>query len=125
MDLHYKKRPRPVQPSGAVSQTPRTERYIGLQVVAAAGHNAHMMSVHDFKVALPRVIKPRGGPGVELVTLGDAAKFVGAMSARRKARPHWKYAAELLLKAAETRKISDIEAATSQMERALRRDGWL
>jgi hypothetical protein len=32
---------------------------------------------------------------------------------------------ELLLKAAETRRISDIEAATAQMERALRRDGWL
>ena len=110
---------------GGGAQTPRKERYIGLQVVVAAGHNAHMTGVHDFKVALPRVIKPRGGPGVELATLGDAAKFVGAMSARRKARPHWKYAVELLLKAAETRKISDIEAATSQMERALRRDGWL
>jgi HsdM N-terminal domain len=61
----------------------------------------------------------------ELATLGDAAKFVGAMSASRKARPHWKYAVGLLLKAAETRKITDVEAATAQMERALRVEGWL
>jgi hypothetical protein len=85
--------------------------------------------LHDFKVALPRVIKPRGRPGVELATLGDAAKFVGAMSARRKARPHYsrskKYAVDLLLKAAETRKITDIDTATAQMERALRVEGWL
>jgi hypothetical protein len=84
-----------------------------------------MTSVHDFKVALPRVIKPRGGPVVELATLGDAAKFVGALSARRKARTHWTYAVELLLKAAETKKIAHIEAATAQMERALRVEGWL
>jgi hypothetical protein len=69
MDLHYTKKAPPIQPSGAVSKTPRTERYIGLQIVAAAGHNAHMTTVHDFKVALPRVIKPRGGPGVELASL--------------------------------------------------------
>jgi hypothetical protein len=94
-----------------------------LRVVGAAGHNAHMTRVHDFKVALPRVIKPTGGPG--LATLGDAAKFVGAMSARRKARPHWKYAVDLLLKAAQTRNESDIKMATAQMERALRVEGWL
>jgi hypothetical protein len=34
-------------------------------------------------------------------------------------------AAELLLNSAENGKKSDIEAATAQMERALRRDGWL
>ena len=124
MDLHYTKKA-PPGPAERGSEPNPEDRKVRLQVVAAAGHNAHMTTVHDFKVALPRVIKPRGGPGVELATLGDAAKFVGAMSARRKARPHWKYAVELLLKAAETRKISDIEAATSQMERALRRDGWL
>ena len=47
------------------------------------------------------------------------------MTAWRKARPHWKYAVGLLLKAADTRKITDIEAATAQMERALRVEGWL
>jgi hypothetical protein len=39
--------------------------------------------------------------------------------------PHWDYAAELLLKAAQTRKKSDIEAATAQMERVLRGDKCL
>src|SRR5215469_9346455 len=72
-----------------------------------------------------RSIKPTGGAGVTLATLGDAARFVSWMSPWRKARPHWRYTVELLLKAAETRKISDIEVATSQTERALRRDGWL
>jgi hypothetical protein len=38
---------------------------------------------------------------------------------------HWDYAAELLLKAAQTRKKSDIEAATAQMERELHRDNCL
>jgi hypothetical protein len=43
----------------------------------------------------------------------------------RQARPHWDFAAELVLKAAQTRKESDIEMATAQMERALRVEGWL
>jgi hypothetical protein len=80
---------------------------------------------HDFKLALTRSIKPTGGAGVTLATLEDAARFVSWMSPWRKAHPHWRYAVELLLKAAGTRRVSDIEAATSQMERALRRDGWL
>jgi hypothetical protein len=84
-----------------------------------------MEPAYDFKLALTRVITATVGPGAELATLGDAAKFVGAMSALRKARPHWKYAVGLLLKAASTRKIIDIEAATAQMERALRVEGWL
>jgi hypothetical protein len=84
-----------------------------------------MTKLHDFRVALTRVIKPAGGPGVELATLRDAATFVGAMRPWRKARPHWSYTVVLLLKAAETKKIADIEAATAQIERALRRDGWL
>jgi len=81
------------------------------------------MKAHDFKLALKRVIEPTGGPGAELVTLEDAARFVGLMKPWRQARPHWDFAAELLLKAAETK--SDIEMATAQMERALRVEGWL
>jgi hypothetical protein len=46
-------------------------------------------------------------------------------SDRRQARPSWDFAAELLLKAAEMREEEDIEAATAQMERALRVEGWL
>jgi hypothetical protein len=40
------------------------------------------------------------------------------------ARPHWDFAAELLLKAVQTSKRSDIEMATAQMG-ALRVEGWL
>jgi hypothetical protein len=37
----------------------------------------------------------------------------------------WDFAAELLLKAADTREESDVEIAMAQMERALRVEGWL
>ena len=83
------------------------------------------MPAYDFKVALTRTIEPTGRPGIELATLADAARFVGQMKSWRQARPHWDFAAELLLKAAETRESDDIEAATAQMERALRVEGWL
>jgi hypothetical protein len=96
-----------------------------LGIVGAVGHNVRMRRMHDFKVALSRVIKPKGGPGVNLTTLGDAARFLGHIKRWRQARPHWDYAAELLLKAAETRRESDIEMATAQIERALRVEGWL
>jgi hypothetical protein len=43
----------------------------------------------------------------------------------RQARPHWNFAVELLLKAAQTEEESDIEIAPAQMERALRVEGWL
>jgi hypothetical protein len=84
-----------------------------------------MTSEYDFRVALTRVIEPTGGPGIELATLGDAARFIALMKPFRQTRPHWDFAAELLLKAAETRDESDIEIATAQMERALRVEGWL
>jgi hypothetical protein len=40
-------------------------------------------------------------------------------------RLHWDHAAELLLRAAQTRKTSDIEAANAQMERVLHGDNCL
>jgi hypothetical protein len=80
---------------------------------------------YDFKLALTRVIGPTGGPGAELATLEDAARFVGLMRPWRQARLHWDFAAELLLKAAQTKEESDIEVATAQLERALRVEGWL
>jgi hypothetical protein len=61
--------------------------------------------------------------GVELATLEDAARFMGHMRPWRQVRPHWEYAAELVLIAASTGEEADIE--TAQMERALRRDNWL
>ena len=58
--------------------------------------------------------------------MGDAARFVGLMKPWRQSRPHWDFAAELLLRAAQTREEGDnIEEATAQMERALRVEGWL
>jgi hypothetical protein len=84
-----------------------------------------MAPAYDFKLALTRVIEPTGGPGAELATLEDAARFIGLMRPWRQARPHWDFAAELLLKAAQTKEEPDIEMATAQMERAWRVEGWL
>ena len=80
---------------------------------------------HDFRLKLMRVIEPKEGPGVELATLEDAARFMGHTRPWRQTRPHWEYAAELVLIAATTGEEADIERATAQMERALRRDNWL
>jgi hypothetical protein len=55
-----------------------------------------MTPEYDFKLALTRVIEP---PGIELAALADAARFVGRMKPFRQARPHWDFAADLLLKA--------------------------
>ena len=88
-------------------------------------HNVRMAPAYDFKLALTRVIEPTGGPGAELATLEDAARFVALLRPFRQARPHWDFAAALLLKAAETRAENDMEAATAQTERALRVEGWL
>jgi hypothetical protein len=79
----------------------------------------------DFSLGLTRVIEPTSGPGVELATLEDAARFVGAMKPWRQARPHWDFAAELILRAATTGKKIDIANATIQIERALKVEGWL
>ena len=79
----------------------------------------------DFSLKLTPVIEPTGGPGAELATLEDAARFIGLMRPWRQAWPHWDYAAELVLIAAATGEEADIERATAQMERALRRDNWL
>jgi hypothetical protein len=51
---------------------------------------------HDFSLKLTRVIEPKEGPGVELATLEDAARFMGHMRPWRQVRPHWEYAAELV-----------------------------
>jgi hypothetical protein len=80
---------------------------------------------HDFTQKLARTIEPKGGPGVELVTLEDAAKFIGLMKPWRQRRLHWEYAAQLVLLAGETGRRSDIGNATAQMERALKTDNWL
>jgi len=75
------------------------------------------------KLTIP--IEPKMGPGAILETLKDCAKFVGHIRRWRQARPHWQFAAELILKAAKSGRRSDVDAAAGQMERALRCDGWL
>ena len=60
-----------------------------------------------------------------MATLEEAERFVGLMKPWRQARPHWDYATELLLRAAQTSEEEDLEAATTQMERPLRVEGWL
>jgi hypothetical protein len=55
--------------------------------------------------------------------LEDGARFIALMKPFRQAQPHWDFAAELLLRAAETGKRRDVEAATAQMH-ALRDEGW-
>jgi hypothetical protein len=61
---------------------------LGVQV----SHNARMAPAYDFKLALTRVIEPTEGPGAELATLEEAARFVGLMKPWRQARPHWDFA---------------------------------
>ena len=60
-----------------------------------------------------------------MATLEDAARFMGKMRPFRQRWSHWDYAAELVLIAAATCEEADIERATAQVERALRRDNWL
>jgi hypothetical protein len=47
-----------------------------------------MAHAANFKLALTRAIEPTGGPGVELATLEDAARFVGLLLSWRQVRPH-------------------------------------
>jgi hypothetical protein len=61
-----------------------------------------MLPAYGFKLALTRVIEPTGGPGVEVATLEDAARFMRHMRPWRQTRPHWDYVAELVLVAATT-----------------------
>jgi hypothetical protein len=75
------------------------------------------------KLTIP--IEPKMGPAAILETLEDCAKFVRHMHRRRQARPHWEFAAELILKAAKSGRRADVDAVGAQMERALRCDGWL
>jgi len=44
---------------------------------------------HDFSLRLARVIEPKEGPGIELASLEDAARFIGHMRPWRQVRPHW------------------------------------
>ena len=67
----------------------------------------------------------RWGQVPSLETLEDCAKFMRHMHRWRQARPHWEFAAELILKAAKSGRRADVDAAVGRMEHALRCDGWL
>jgi hypothetical protein len=74
-----------------------------------------MPSAYDFKLAPTRVIEPTGGPGAELVTLEDAAPFVGLM----------RLAAELLLKAIRSDRTNPQKAGrSSQFLNAAVQTSW-
>jgi hypothetical protein len=79
----------------------------------------------DFSLKLTRVIEPKEGAGVEFATLETLPGSWATCDPGGQARPHWDYAAGLVLIAATTGKEADIERATAQMERALRRHNWL
>jgi hypothetical protein len=79
----------------------------------------------DFKRLLAHPIKPTGGPQVLLVTLEDAARFIGLMKPWRQARPYWDRCAGEILKAAKAGTHSDIVEVTRSLEVALRRKNWL
>lgn len=84
-----------------------------------------MTKAPNFKQLLAHPIKPTGGPPVLLVTLGDAAKFIGLMEPWRQASPYWDRCAGEILKAAKSGKRSDIVEVTRSLEVALRRENWL
>jgi len=58
----------------------------------------------DFSFTLTRVIEPTRGPGIELTTLTDAARFAGLLGSWRQTSPQSDYAANLLLKSAADQK---------------------
>ena len=89
-----------------------------------AAQTRRIAKAPDFKLALAHPIKPKGGPGVLLVTLEDAVRFIGLMKPWRQARPYWDHCASGLLKAPKTGKRADIVEATRCLEVALRRDNW-
>jgi len=96
---------------------------------ARLGHIGRMAHAPSFKLALTpgRSSRPVGLVlrCVELAAVEDTARFVALLRSWRQARPHWDFAAEPLLRAAETGKRRDVEAATAQIERALRLRGGL
>jgi len=73
---------------------------------------------HDFSLKLTRVSEAKEGRALSW-------RVWRTLRPWRQVRPHSEYAAELVLIAATTAEEADIERATAQMERALRRDNWL
>ena len=99
-----------------------------VRLAAEARQNRRMAKAPDFKRLLAHPIEVKGGFGVVLVTLEDAANaanFIGLMEPWPQARPYWDRCAGEILKAAKTGKRSDIVEVTRSLEVALRRENWL
>jgi hypothetical protein len=62
--------------------------------------------------------------GRKIVTLDDARAFMLKLSERTQLRPTWQYAAELVLKAAESNRAG-VKDAWAQLRRALVAEGML
>jgi len=62
-------------------------------------------------------------PGRRIHTLGDALDFIDRdVPKDRRHAPHWRHSREALTKAIRSKDPVEIERATTQLERALRRD---
>jgi hypothetical protein len=76
-----------------------------------------------FRRKLTILIEPKIGPVPSLKLWKICAKFMGHLHRWRQARPHWEFAAGLILKAAESARRADVNAAVRRMVHGLRRDG--
>jgi len=74
---------------------------------------------------LSRSLQPAKGPVAQLVTLRDAAWMILEFPAYRQRRPEWLRVSALLHQAAKSGGETDVASATSELERALRSEGWL
>jgi hypothetical protein len=74
---------------------------------------------------LSRPLLPAKGPVAQLVTLRDAAWMILEFPAYRQRRPEWLRVSELLHQAAKSGGEADLVSATSELEQALRDEGWL
>jgi hypothetical protein len=74
---------------------------------------------------LSRPLLPAKGPVAQLVTLRDAAWMILEFPPYRQRRPEWQRVSELLHQAAKSGGEIDLASATSELEQALRDEGWL
>jgi len=105
-----------------------TCRDVGRHAAGAPQAITMARAKHDFTLRFEAPIPARRrhvGTDLALATLRDAAEFIGALPVRRQSAPYWQYAAELVQRAAESRKPSDILAAEAQLRRALANEGML
>jgi hypothetical protein len=80
--------------------------------------------VGHFDAELSAIYQPSRGVR-DLVTLGDAARFILALGPAQSASACWKSCAAAVVLAARTGRRGDIAIASANLERALRREGWL